>query len=285
MNKFESPEDPAYECVAGKIDDILMTIRKSSSLEEADAWICDKYYTADRLKIERLSSESLPMDQCYINLAIVEQPGVNEYASQEKTSQQSTQFSLFARLKVDKPDKKTDVMLSELLNPRRQRDGHIRPPRRILIQGQAGVGKTTLCKKIIHDFTYDRLWQNLFDRLIWVPLRNLKLDERRQIPGYNFCHLFRDEYFSQHFKCEIFALELWHAVVDTKRRTLFILDGLDEVSQDLGGSMLHFLEELLNQPNVIITSRPYTRLPAGLKPVDFELETIGLYPDQVNDYL
>jgi NACHT/LRR/PYD domain-containing protein 3 len=73
---------------------------------------------------------------------------------------------------------------------------------------------------------------------------------------------------------------------DTKSgRTLFILDGLDEVSQDLDGDMLRFLKELLNQPNVIITSRPHAMLPPGLDPIQLELETIGFYPDQVRAYV
>ncbi len=70
-------------------------------------------------------------------------------------------------------------------------------------------------------------------------------------------------------------------------RTLFILDGLDEVSQDLSGEdrMSRFLKELLDQPNVIITSRPYVLPPGLLKPLDLELETIGFYPKQVTEYL
>jgi hypothetical protein len=70
-------------------------------------------------------------------------------------------------------------------------------------------------------------------------------------------------------------------------KILFLLDGLDEVSQDLGdeSAMFRFLKTLLDQPNVIITSRPSGKLPPGLKAIDMELETIGFHPDQVNEYL
>jgi hypothetical protein len=62
-------------------------------------------------------------------------------------------------------------------------------------------------------------------------------------------------------------------------RTLFLLDGLDEVSQDIGNksNIFRFLEELLNQPNIIITSRLSGKLPPGLAAIDIELETIGFY--------
>ena len=67
----------------------------------------------------------------------------------------------------------------------------------------------------------------------------------------------------------------------TGNRTLFILDGLDELSQELNreSSMYQFLSGLLDQPNVIVISRPYGNLPAGLKPLDLKLEVVGFYPD------
>ncbi|CCC05682.1 unnamed protein product [Sordaria macrospora k-hell] len=46
--------------------------------------------------------------------------------------------------------------------------------------------------------------------------------------------------------------------------------------------MSAFLNNLLNRPNVIITSRPYAKPPTRL---DLELETIGFYPKQVKDYI
>lgn len=41
-------------------------------------------------------------------------------------------------------------------------------------RGGAGVGKSTLCKKLVHDFICGQLWSDLFDRIIWLPLRDLK---------------------------------------------------------------------------------------------------------------
>lgn len=288
LNKFDGPGDPAYQCVAGKIEEMLANIRETSPLQQADAWIRKELYTEDRLRIERLSGEPLSMDQCYINLAIVEHPGRNARGSQDTMdTQQSSQFSLFARLRVDKPDKEVEVVLPMLFTPCETGNSKKIEPRRVLIRGQAGVGKTTLCKKIVHDFTYGKLWPGLFDRLLWVPLRNLKLKERRQVAGYNFGCLFHNEFFFEHPKGDVLAKVLWNAVRDTRMRTLFLLDGLDEVLQDLdsGGDMFRFLRELLDQPNVVITSRPHAMLPPGLKSLDLELETIGFYPDQLTDYL
>ncbi len=74
--------------------------------------------------------------------------------------------------------------------------------------------------------------------------------------GYNFEELFYHEYFSLPSQRRDLAREL----EETERsRTLFLLDGLDEVSRDWSGEddMFRFLKELLDQPNAIITSRPY----------------------------
>jgi HEAT repeat protein len=290
MNKFSGPDDPGYVSVAGMLEVLLCDIRSGRPIEKADLWIRNNRYSPKELEIERLSGDLLPMDRCYINLAIVEKTGENAPPSKgEDEAQKVSPFSLLARLKVETLDKTIEVTLPTLFKRRKARDGQKRQPSRILIRGRAGVGKTTLCKKIVYEFTHGEKWQewrDLFDRVLWVPLRNLKREERRRFRGYNSRHLFCDEYFSQHPRGDDLAEALWDATrATTSGRTLFILDGLDEVSQDLDGDMLSFLKELLNQPSVIITSRPHAMLPPGLDPIHLELETIGFYPDQVNAYV
>ncbi|KAJ4159435.1 uncharacterized protein LMH87_008337 [Akanthomyces muscarius] len=178
LNKCGGPNDALFAALTAAI----RRLKTPSLLEQADTWIRDKHYTAYRLKIERLSGESLPMDQCYINLAIVEQSGQDAGPS-KKGNTVSSPFSILARQKVETPDKTMQVELAALFNERKGRDDRPMHPRRILIRGRAGVGKTTLCKKIIHEFTKGTWakWNELFDRVLWVPLRNLKLPERQHM--------------------------------------------------------------------------------------------------------
>ncbi|KAK3355238.1 hypothetical protein B0H65DRAFT_515860 [Neurospora tetraspora] len=295
MNKFDSNKCADYKLVAGKIEEFVEKIRNGTPLKQADAWIHEKVYTKKRLNIERLSGKSLSMDQCYINLSIIEWTGENKDRSEKQTKTELTSryspFSLNTRLKVETPNATIQVDLPSLFKEREEPDGRKIgrkiQPRRILIRGRAGVGKTTLCKKIVYSFMHGELpkWTELFDRVLWVPLRNLKLEDRRRA-DYRFTDLFIHEYFSMSNCREDLAQALYNTLLDTpekRSRTLFLLDGLDEVSQGLSeGGMSSFLDVLLDQPNVIITSRPYGKPLAGLH---LELETIGFYPNQVEAYI
>ncbi|KAK2590376.1 hypothetical protein QQS21_011939 [Conoideocrella luteorostrata] len=304
MNKFRGPECPHYKLVSGKIKDFLEYIRAGMLLRQADDCIRRTYFGEQggwgksRLQIQRLSGAILPMDQCYINLTIVR--GSSEDIVRFDERPMSSSFSLYAPQPVKTPEKTSDVELSTLFDlcqgeDLKRRKGGFSPiqPRRILIRGRAGIGKTTLCKKIVHDFytqntqtELQRSWSTLFDRILWIPLRNLKRDERRMIAGYNYESLFLYEYFTLPTGRPDLAKELAESLGKISSRTLFLLDGLDEVSQDLGeGGMRDFLELLLNQQNVIITSRPSAALPNGVHAPDLELETIGFHADQIKTYI
>lgn len=283
LNKCATRTDPPYT----NLKSAICRLRSPSLLEQADAFIRSKCYSADRLKIERLSGQLLAMDQCYINLAIVEQSRQEPVCSSNGGPTKPSPFSLLARQKLDQPNESVQIELAAIFSQRQRENGRLLEPRRILIRGRAGVGKTTLCKKIIHEFSRGTWsdWNKRFDRVLWVPLRNLKLPERRQTPAYNLEDLVKHEYFSLPSRPDL-ARRLSHALEYEDNSTLFILDGLDEVSQDLGGTddMARFLDRLLRYRNVIITTRP-NATHSALQDIDLELETIGFYPDQVHDYI
>lgn len=100
---------------------------------------------------------------------------------------------------------------------------------------------------------------------------------------------FRQDYFSSQAECDNLVSRLRKTVFDqSHKRTLWLLDGLDEISgyrHISGNDSIELFNDILSQNNVIITSRPYaTNLP-GLPPFDLELETIGFHPSQVQAYL
>ncbi|CAG1965755.1 unnamed protein product [Fusarium graminearum] len=260
------------------------TSRAPSSIQQVDHVLRAQYdgeKSYKTLSITRLSGKALPSGSCYINLSIVDyfDKGIT---TARQNSVPNSSLLMSSRKAAEDVDKMLQVDLASMFDERERpgnRDEKTRP-RRILIRGRAGVGKTTLCKKMVYDYINSGMWNSLFDRVLWIPLRNLK---GRQGTGYNLKGLFYDEFFSQIRDGEKLAGQLWE-VIDGK--TLFILDGMDEVSQLLGGDgdMTTFLTNLLSQDSVIITSRPSVSLPSATT-VDLELETIGFSQKQVEAYL
>ena len=252
--------------------------RIKQDVNRADAAIRDYYLSSGRLKIERLSKELLDLDECYINLALVNQA----YTKEQKQSL----FSLESRLKLEASDVGRKIALHELFINRKLPNGSILHPRRIFIEGRAGIGKTTLCKKIVHEFLNHRLENDkLFDRLLWLPLRSLKSKPVK----YQWQSLFEDAFTLQVEDSGELAKVMSKQFYNKEflRRTLFLFDGLDEVSHKWirGDPMYEFLSTIIcDIPNIILTSRPRSD-GFNIGKFDLELETLGFTPNQVNIYL
>ncbi len=172
--------------------------------------------------------------------------------------------------------------LEKLFDPRELSQGKMVTPRRILIRGRAGVGKTTLSKKVIYEYTQKGQWRNRFDYVLWIPLRMLKGKA-----NCDLATLFHETYFPSHPQGQSLAKTLAAQINGVaKDKTLFVLDGWDEIAQEWGEHepMFGFLKQLLNQPAVLITSRPYVDL-GQADPMDLELETVGFSPENVTAYL
>ncbi|KAI0411229.1 hypothetical protein F5X98DRAFT_62079 [Xylaria grammica] len=284
MNKFHSASDGDYGLVAGSIHNILETIRDGRPLQRLDAYIKGYCYKAENLEIVRISGASLSVESCYVNLVVIDHPA-EERQTVQRDALQSSKFSLHNRLNIETPNKGKQVEIWRLFEPRKRNNTEI-IPKRILIRGHAGVGKSTLCKKIVYDFKEHNMWCDMFDRVLWVPLRNLK---RLGKTNCNLEAMLHEEYFSQASNGKTFACELWKELEAEKyQKSLFILDGLDEVYEGLekDSHMFKLLETLLNLPTVIVTSRPHVSIADRLDlKFDLELETIGFYPDQVKSYM
>ncbi|KAI0851143.1 armadillo-type protein [Daldinia vernicosa] len=240
------------------------------------------YYTNEtvkRLNIERLgTNHRLPMEKCYINLAIVQQE------EKENRGIEPSSLLFHRRLAIWKPNESDRVSLVDLFRPQKDAEKANKVDyRRVLIRGQAGVGKSTLCKKIVYDHIYNEMWSEIINRVIWLPLRQLKGQDMQK---YDIQRLLFERYFSNNSQDGKLLVEALHDEISKEgSRTLFILDGLDEVLQELSSGESELLLSLLQQTRVIITTRPYAVRQIAIENIDREFETIGFYDEQVSQYI
>ncbi|UUM22297.1 NACHT domain-containing NTPase [Mycoavidus sp. SF9855] len=237
-----------------------------------------QHYQRSNLSIQRISGQTVSLDDCYINLAIVESQAQREKDKEELKKQAKIFERLPSSERLEATNQNKLIPLDQLFEKQKLRDGSENVPRRILIQGRAGIGKTTLCKKLVDEYYRNGLWQDLFDNILWVPLRQLKTASFQHLEN-----LLCNRYFSNHGS----AKALGKLFREHQDKTLFILDGLDEVTEmfDQRHPLNHFLTNLLNQSHVLITSRPAGINASQCNNPDLELETIGFSPDNVQAYI
>lgn len=159
-------------------------------------------------------------------------------------------------------------------------------PRFLLIQGRAGIGKTTMVEYIAHQWSKGQLWSE-FTWIFSLRLRDLHRKETTQTNKNNETWSLEKWIYHTHFS-EMNALDfnvLWNSEIEPnlEKSVLFILDGYDEVPQD--HPYKASLEKLINNPRFfkIITSRPFgtTNLPKQRR----DLEAIGFIDQNIEDYV
>ncbi|KAF9291174.1 hypothetical protein BGZ68_004879 [Mortierella alpina] len=262
---------------------ILQAIQSHDSKSSRRSIRSQTYYHRD-LAILRVSGDTLPLETCFVNLAIVEAPAQREQDKQDLKKQAAVFHRIPSSEAVRQVNMQAPIPLEQLFDKRKLRDGKEDIPKAILVQGRAGVGKTTLCKKLVHAHQTG-LWKDRFDAVLWLPLRQIKAFKARTLEG-----LFREKFFTRGLDQENAALAYALAVSTQQGRVLFVLDGLDEIAKDTRTedsiALKDFIKILLLQQHVVIISRPSGVDRSLLPPsIDLELETIGFNEQNVDDFV
>ncbi|KAL8901994.1 MAG: hypothetical protein Q9207_004919 [Kuettlingeria erythrocarpa] len=220
------------------------------------------YSKLDVASIQRISGERFVGDIKDIDLAVIEGPDDKERENRQ------------------------NVSLHNLFDEREIKHKIIRP-KQILIQGKPGIGKTTLCRRLMYEYLWNKDLRTKFDLVVRIPVRKL---ER----SFDMRSLFFEEYFEDapngHKLSEVLEdLVLAHETVDSEneitadRKILLILDGLDEIMRFSHGRHA-LLERLMKGRAVIITSRFHDiKMPNAT--IDLHLEALGLSIANVDAYI
>ncbi|KAF9166092.1 hypothetical protein BGX21_000395 [Mortierella sp. AD011] len=238
------------------------------------------------LSIERFSGGDLDLES-YVDLTIVEALDQRR-KEKEKLEAQASAFRRSPSYEgITTTNTKASIPLEKLFDKRMLYNGREDVPKTILFQGRAGIGKTTLCKKLVH-MHQNGLWRDLFDVVLWIPLRQLVVYK-----AYFLTDLLLKKFFPHGFEDEKKALVRGLEAHLRDSKVLFILDGLDEIvietEKEGGIALKSFLIYLLRQHYVITTSRPSGLDKSILRDftpkIDLELEIIGFSQQKIQAFL
>ncbi len=152
------------------------------------------------------------------------------------------------------------------------------PNEKILLTGQAGTGKSTICQKIAHDWASGRLWNDQFDAVYWLPLRQL---DSKELPVDDL-DLFLASVLSQLiFQEDLTPVQVLDLVKNNRSKSLILLDGYDEASASLKKVMAELVKE--KGYKLLLTSRPGTT--DDLNPqFTLRVENMGFSDGHIEEY-
>lgn len=237
------------------------------------------FYQHNDNKMQSIFGSSLPLEEYFINLTIVKCQQY-QYVKNNPTSTRANRSPKFTKYEnVYDITRKDIISIEEIFNT-----ADNNTPRRVALIGMSGTGKSTISQYITSFlWAQKNLWQNRFDIVIKIKLRNLSKDKYDKNPTL----------------AEIIALECQDRSGLTKileksaianilqavgERTLVILDGLNEFNQ-IRSPALATIQSLLNNPKayILVLSQPSASLSAFQ--FDLILECIGFSTENIYNYI
>eukprot|EP00058_Branchiostoma_floridae_P014391 XP_002599879.1 hypothetical protein BRAFLDRAFT_95569 [Branchiostoma floridae] len=119
--------------------------------------------------------------------------------------------------------------------------------RRIRVEGDPGIGKSCSCQKLAHDWSSGKL--DDFKAVLFLEMRHMSGKVKDAI----FEQLLPED-------TNMTQDQLWSYIQENQDDVLFILDGLDELSQtarEVTDVMALIQGKILRNCHVLVTSRPY----------------------------
>ena len=154
-----------------------------------------------------------------------------------------------------------------------------KPVRKVLVEGDAGIGKTTLSVSISEDWSCEKLYQE-FELVLLLPLRYKKVVSAGSLPELlKLLHPSADV-------CKSVASYLEE---EEAKKVLVIADGWDELSESErqeGSFLYELLFETFPLMSVVVTSRPSASAPLHRLPCfDRFVEINGFGNDDIKEYI
>ncbi|CAF1401050.1 unnamed protein product [Adineta steineri] len=224
-------------------------------------------------RIERLinPAKSFSIEQSYINLAIVTS---QEQYKRERELRSAVYSDSVLNSYEEIYGVKCPIDIQNIFQSCEKEK------KQVLIFGRAGIGKSTFCRYITNQWAKGAYWSQ-YELLALIPLRHLTTDRYPPLTSgqnYSLIDLIKKEVFS--FELSEKEERLLREQYDVNK-TLWILDGYDELISNVPSHLEELLEKLYNTPNHIITSRPY------LNTLSYrvQMEITGFSDDNIAQYI
>ncbi|CAF0722390.1 unnamed protein product [Adineta steineri] len=223
--------------------------------------------------IERLMNPAkfYPIEDSYINLAIVE---TKKQQQKERQLRDAPSNDAIMGSFEEIYGTKTTIDIKNIFETCNNQE------RKVLVFGRAGIGKSTFCRYIAYQWAMGLCWTE-YELLVLIPLRRLTTNRYPPLrigQSYSLIDLVKKEIFSYDLSENEDKLLKKH--FDAKK-TLWILDGYDEIVQNVPSHLECLFEQLLKTPHHILTSRPYQNVLA----YHIQMEITGFTDDNIKQYV
>lgn len=247
--------------------------------------IIRRYYRTNYVNLKRLLYETtFPISESFVNLALVKEAEQKQKEAEQKRLEfRDERINSFED--IYKP--KESIELTDIF----EQQQNLNAPNHILVEGPAGIGKTTLCQYIANQWAVEngklKIWRDKFKLLIWLPLRELVADKTLNFDELNLAALIHTKFLKRKERKQ-YSIQSIQAELDElikNQELLLLLDGYDEIvpSLTIDSAFKEFFEqELLDCSNWILTSRPFYA--SNIK-VDCRLENIGFTSENIPSYV
>ncbi|CAF1118841.1 unnamed protein product [Adineta steineri] len=223
--------------------------------------------------IERLMNPAkfYPIEDSYINLAIIE---TKKQQQKEKQLRDAPNNDAIMGSFEEIYGSKTTIDVKNIFEACKNQE------KQVLVFGRAGIGKSTFCRYIAYQWAMGLCWTQ-YELLALIPLRRLTTSRYPPLSNgqnYSLFDLVKKEIFSYDLSESEDKLLKRH--FDAKK-TLWILDGYDEIVQNVPSHLEYLFEQLLKTPHHILTSRPYQNSLA----YHVQMEITGFTDENIKQYV
>ena len=213
-------------------------------------------------------SKTFSIEQNYINLAII-----NAKEQHEKEERLRDARNTYSGIDIFEEiyGTKTAIDVEDIFKTCKSEE------KQVLVLGRAGVGKSTFSRYIAYQWAKGSLWQQ-YELLALIPLHRLTANRYPSSKKYSLIDLVKQEVLQRDLTEteETILTEHFDA-----RKTLWILDGSDEIVQNVPPHLQVLFEQLLKTPHHIITSRPYMNTLS----YDVQIEITGFTDENILEYV